>query len=104
MCRFCKSILELGRARARRMRCLPKPLSRMRIPARHLNAEHDSISSAIYQTAERILQQNLPKAVLPLVTTAHQLLEPRVERDQSENATGLSGLRLTDNEKMSGRA
>ena len=46
----------------------------------------------------------VPKAVLPLVTTAHQLLEPRVERDQSENATGLSGLRLTDNEKMSGRA
>ena len=46
----------------------------------------------------------VPLAVLPLVTTAHQLLEPRVERDQSENATGLSGLRLTDNEKMSGRA
>ena len=47
---------------------------------------------------------SVPKAVLPLVTTAHQLLEPRVERDQSENATGFSGLRLTDNEKMSGRA
>jgi hypothetical protein len=46
----------------------------------------------------------VPEAVVPPVTTAHPFREPWVERGQSENATGLSGLRLTDNEKMSGRA
>jgi hypothetical protein len=32
------------------------------IPARPLSAQQDSISSAIHQTTERILQQNLPQA------------------------------------------
>lgn len=59
----CKSILELGRARARRTRFLPKLLSRMGIPARPLSAEHGSISSAIYPTTERILQQNRHESV-----------------------------------------
>src|SRR5262245_59748150 len=65
----CKSILELGRARARSTRFLPKPLSRMGIPARPLSAEHDSISRPVYQTSERLLQQNR-HSTAALTTTA----------------------------------
>ncbi len=46
----------------------------------------------------------VPEAVVSLVIKTHQFREPWVERAQSENATGLSGLRLTDKEKMSGLA
>ena len=69
----CKSILELGRARARRTRFLPRPLSRMENPARPLSAEDKSISSAIYQTSERILQQNRHRPTVAALEGFRQL-------------------------------
>jgi hypothetical protein len=67
----CKTIFELGRRRARRTRFLLRHRLRMEIPARALSAEHDSISRAVYQMSERILQQNRHQEVtLGLVARA----------------------------------
>jgi hypothetical protein len=58
-CRFCcKSLFGLLRPSKRRMRFLVRLVWRRRVPGRSSAAEPDSIRHAIYQTAERILQQN----------------------------------------------